>query len=273
MPERTTAAVPQGEAFAVLEAAPGYGARMCAPDHRNPAVCASNRAVPSDLWVTPDEEGQADRHLRERAAKARCGRCPVLEACAQYAIGHETWNVWGGMTAREREKARKAAAARRSAVVERLEVTVQQAAVLRALAGHYAPAEVARAAGMDERTAAWQRARLVTLLGLDPGTATRMRLLYAARTARILPATIPMHVDRGRVVAAIPSAQAAVERAQPHQLPLPGLRYVIPTHPRDRPTTPPPPPGPGRTAPCGPLHLVPTTIGAARTLTLLETAA
>ena len=43
---------------------------------------------------------------RERAAKAICSQCPVLERCAEFALTtREQYGVWGGMTPEERELA------------------------------------------------------------------------------------------------------------------------------------------------------------------------
>lgn len=70
--------------------------------------------------------------------------------------------------------------------------TEQKLAVLRALAVHEAPEEVAAAAGVDVRTAQWQRSRLLTQLGLAK-TATRAQLLEAAVARGLL--------SRGEVVA------------------------------------------------------------------------
>lgn len=35
-----------------------------------------------------------------------CLTCPVLQDCREYAISHETWGFWGGLTATERESER-----------------------------------------------------------------------------------------------------------------------------------------------------------------------
>ena len=39
-------------------------------------------------------------------AKAACSNCPLIEACATYAIKHENYGVWGGMSADDRYTAR-----------------------------------------------------------------------------------------------------------------------------------------------------------------------
>lgn len=42
-------------------------------------------------------------------AKKVCRRCPVLRSCRDYALDRpELVGVWGGMTAKERERARAA---------------------------------------------------------------------------------------------------------------------------------------------------------------------
>lgn len=48
------------------------------------------------------------RGFEERAAKAVCGRCLVIDDCLAYAITHNApFGVWGGMTAAERRVVRK----------------------------------------------------------------------------------------------------------------------------------------------------------------------
>lgn len=39
-------------------------------------------------------------------AKAICNTCPLIQLCATYAIKHENFGVWGGMSAEERYVAR-----------------------------------------------------------------------------------------------------------------------------------------------------------------------
>jgi WhiB family transcriptional regulator, redox-sensing transcriptional regulator len=44
-----------------------------------------------------------DHRLRERAAKAVCAECPVIETCLAWALStKESWGVWGGLTVNER---------------------------------------------------------------------------------------------------------------------------------------------------------------------------
>ena len=39
-------------------------------------------------------------------AKAACVTCPMIQFCADYAMKHENYGVWGGMSARERYELR-----------------------------------------------------------------------------------------------------------------------------------------------------------------------
>ncbi len=51
----------------------------------------------------PEGERGPDRSARERAAKALCSRCPVVEECAAHALAaREPYGVWGGMTEDDR---------------------------------------------------------------------------------------------------------------------------------------------------------------------------
>ena len=63
------------------------------------ALCAQ---IGGDAWVLEKGESSAP-------AKKICGRCPVRDACleAAYAM-NEHFGVWGGLSARERFKIRKA---------------------------------------------------------------------------------------------------------------------------------------------------------------------
>lgn len=41
-------------------------------------------------------------------ALAVCRRCPVQAQCAEWGIGHELTGIWGGMSERQRARARRA---------------------------------------------------------------------------------------------------------------------------------------------------------------------
>ena len=51
-----------------------------------------------------DNEGAAERHLREEEAKEICTRCLVRDDCLDYALNtKETYGIWGGLTEVERK--------------------------------------------------------------------------------------------------------------------------------------------------------------------------
>jgi hypothetical protein len=53
-------------------------------------------------------------------AKTTCNTCPLLESCGTYALKHENFGVWGGMTAEERFEIRGNHFAYEATDVERL---------------------------------------------------------------------------------------------------------------------------------------------------------
>jgi hypothetical protein len=58
-------------------------------------------------------------------AKATCGNCPLIQVCANYAIKHENYGVWGGMSADERYEARGRHDAYDTTDIERLSEEMQ----------------------------------------------------------------------------------------------------------------------------------------------------
>jgi WhiB family transcriptional regulator, redox-sensing transcriptional regulator len=65
---------------------------------------ASCRDLDSSIFFSPDGERGHKRRRREAAAKAVCARCPVQDACADYALANrEPYGVWGGLSEAERE--------------------------------------------------------------------------------------------------------------------------------------------------------------------------
>ena len=172
---------------------PHYKYRGCAEDPDDPRVAAGNNDLPVTSWDAPTVDGGEDperRAARVRAAKAVCAVCPVLAQCAVFGASvtadgrlAERYSILGGLTALERTKAlveeRQAEPVPvEPAPVEQLR-TPQKLAVLRALAVHEDPVLVARAAGMDVRTANWQRSILKRKLGLEK-SASREEVLEAA---------------------------------------------------------------------------------------------
>jgi WhiB family transcriptional regulator, redox-sensing transcriptional regulator len=65
---------------------------------------AACRSVGSTLFYSPDGERGSHKRRRERAAKAICATCPVVEVCAAYALAcRETHGTWGGLSESDRE--------------------------------------------------------------------------------------------------------------------------------------------------------------------------
>jgi WhiB family redox-sensing transcriptional regulator len=57
-----------------------------------------------EVFFHPDGERGPSRRNRDRAAKAVCVDCPVLQNCRSHALQvREPYGVWGGMTERERD--------------------------------------------------------------------------------------------------------------------------------------------------------------------------
>lgn len=193
---------------------PHFRYRGCAPDADVPGMAAGDPSLSLDAWHGEDRDGsepQRERLAREAAAVEVCLNCPVMVACDAYANSvtteggkarlAEPAGIWGGRLALERHRAfikrRHEVAAPAPA---RLLKTPQKLRVLEALAAHISPEAVAQAAGVDVRTANWQRSRLVTQLNLDKETATRAQLLTAAVERGLLDASVVV-ADDGSVPA------------------------------------------------------------------------
>lgn len=209
--------------------------RGCAPDADDPSRMAGNPSLPVgahhalDAWVS---ESPAERKAREAAAIEVCLNCPVMVLCDQYASSirpdgklAEPDGVWGGRRALERHKALIKARHAAPAAPERRFHTAQKQAVLKAFASCWDPYEVAEAAGVDVRTANWQRSSLTTLLGL-PRTASRAQLLAAAEERGLLDG-VAVVADDGSVPA-VPPPTRMPDRPEPD--PVPGLATVEPSH-------------------------------------------
>lgn len=208
-----------------------YRYRGCAPDLERPDRAAGDLRLSIDAWGARTADGAEparEREARQAAAKAVCGRCPVLVECRVWAnsVGDDgrlvdEHSVAGGQTSLERSRLR-IAALQSEAVgaggtgpsrqdVEQCRTAPRQA-VLRALAGCVDEHAVAGAAGMDLRTANWHRSHLCRLLGLDRATATRAELLDAAAAAGVLPAGVVVAADGGRRVPAAPVSDGTRQR-------------------------------------------------------------
>ncbi|MYW49620.1 WhiB family transcriptional regulator [Streptomyces sp. SID161] len=198
---------------------PYFKYRGCAPDPDDPLRMAGDPSLHVGAHHGPDAflpEGQVERRAREARAVEVCLNCPVMVQCDAYASSvrpdgrlAEPEGVWGGRRALERHKALiRARHATPAAPNDRVFHTVQKQAVLRALASCWDPFEVAAAAGMDVRTANWQRSSLVRLLGL-PKDVSRMRALAAARERGLLEG-VDLVPDDGSVPAIPPPTPTKV---------------------------------------------------------------
>jgi WhiB family redox-sensing transcriptional regulator len=56
-----------------------------------------------DVFYPEDIFERDGKRLAEMTAKAVCARCPIIEACRNYALETgEVYGVWGGLLASER---------------------------------------------------------------------------------------------------------------------------------------------------------------------------
>lgn len=232
---------------------PYYRYRGCAPDVDDPRMAAGNPSLPVTSWEPPDVDGgepQDVRIARETAAIDVCVSCPVMVQCLAYGSSvteggklAEPYAILGGMTALERHrqfvKARTREAKPKPVLVQQLQ-TRQKLAVLRALARYTGAEAVATAAGMDVRTANWQRSIIVGMVGLDRRSATRMQLLDVVRGLGLLD-DVTVVADDGSVTAVPPPGKSATTGRGPRQqvltalpAPAPELVYDAPRRPRVR---------------------------------------
>ena len=64
---------------------------------------AACRELDSGLFFSPEGERGPRKTHRERAAKAVCASCPVLDVCAAYALAtREPYGTWGGLSENDR---------------------------------------------------------------------------------------------------------------------------------------------------------------------------
>jgi len=68
---------------------------------------AACKGPQSNLFFPPSHiERKQERLQRERAAKAICRQCPVLQECREYAlVVREPHGIWGGLNEYERRQA------------------------------------------------------------------------------------------------------------------------------------------------------------------------
>ncbi len=91
---------------------------MDAPEQLDWQEDAACREFDNVLFFGEDfGESELERQAREAHAKAVCQRCPVIEACLEFAMDtNQKYGIWGGLTDKERAslKRRRARARRAS---------------------------------------------------------------------------------------------------------------------------------------------------------------
>lgn len=60
----------------------------------------------TDLFYLPPHRN-AESIEKERQAMSLCRVCPSQEQCLNYALQHEVYGIWGGMTERARRAMRR----------------------------------------------------------------------------------------------------------------------------------------------------------------------
>lgn len=81
--------------------APSADTRLWADD----AACKRQNGHDPAWWFPLAE--WSNRHPHVKQAKAVCRDCPVMGECLDYALEHEAYGIWGGMTEQERERFRR----------------------------------------------------------------------------------------------------------------------------------------------------------------------
>ena len=89
------------EIFEGLSINPALRALYKAQDDAGEIAPCTN--YPDAFFTDYDEPGYFEAI---KNAKALCATCPILKECATYAIEHEIWGIWGGLTQTERAKLR-----------------------------------------------------------------------------------------------------------------------------------------------------------------------
>lgn len=64
---------------------------------------AECRGVYTDLFYRVEEERNVNAYPYIDAVRSICAKCPIWEDCLTYAIRHEQYGVWGGLTSMERK--------------------------------------------------------------------------------------------------------------------------------------------------------------------------
>lgn len=71
------------------------------------ASCAGIGEIMFFPMPNDDEDESTARFIDVDGVKKICAACPVQQACAEWAIHHEKYGIWGGLTPLERSKIRR----------------------------------------------------------------------------------------------------------------------------------------------------------------------
>jgi WhiB family transcriptional regulator, redox-sensing transcriptional regulator len=63
---------------------------------------ACKGSIYTDLFYTVEEQRSILQYEYINALRSVCARCPLWVTCLTYAMEHEDYGVWGGMTSVER---------------------------------------------------------------------------------------------------------------------------------------------------------------------------
>ena len=65
---------------------------------------ATCRGIGLEFFI---QENNNATSSEERKAKSICKECPVMQACLEWGLAHESHGIWGGTSPRERMQIRK----------------------------------------------------------------------------------------------------------------------------------------------------------------------
>ena len=63
---------------------------------------ANCKGAPTNLFYLVEENRRHSDWIDVGILRKICGGCPIQRKCLAYALEHETYGVWGGMTSNER---------------------------------------------------------------------------------------------------------------------------------------------------------------------------
>ena len=63
---------------------------------------ANCKGAPTNLFYMVEENRRHSEWIDVGILRTICGGCPIQRKCLAYALEHETYGVWGGMTTNER---------------------------------------------------------------------------------------------------------------------------------------------------------------------------